>query len=126
MSRLLEFLQGFGEDEAAMGDDDKGMVNEAEGVQSLGGREMSSSMRDEICVCVVVAMVAVAVVVALMVVMGVVVLMVPVGVVVFVIVLRILCIGVVEEVGVLCIGVMEVGCAGVVDILVLGGVWLKE
>ena len=102
-------------------DDDKGMVNEVEGVQSLGGREMSSSMRDGICVCV-----AVAVAVALMVVMGVVKLMVPVGVVVFVIVLRVLCIGVVEVVGVLCIGVTEVGCAGVVDILVLGGVWLKE
>ena len=102
-------------------DDDKGMVNEVEGVQSLGGREMSSSMRDGICVCV-----AVAVAVALVVVMGVVKLMVPVGVVVFVIVLRVLCIGVVEVVGVLCIGVMEVGCKGVVDILVLGGVWLKE
>ena len=43
-------------------DDDKGMISGIEGVRSLGGREMSSSIRDEICVCV-----AVVVVVALMV-----------------------------------------------------------
>ena len=33
-------------------DDDKGMVSDTEGVRSLGGREMSSPMRDGICVCV--------------------------------------------------------------------------
>ena len=33
---------------------------------------------------------------------------------------------VVEVVGVLCIGVLEVDCAGVVDILVLGGVFMVE
>ena len=43
-------------------DDDKGMISGIEGVRNLGGREMSSSIRDEICVCV-----AVVVVVALMV-----------------------------------------------------------
>ena len=32
-------------------DDGKGMVSDVEGVWSLGGREMLSSMRDGICVC---------------------------------------------------------------------------
>ena len=86
--------------------DDKGMVSDNEGVQSLGGREMLSSIRDGICVCVAV------VVVALMVAME-----------VMVIVVRVSCIGVV---GVLCIGVVEVDCAGVVDILVLDEVFLVE
>ena len=45
-------------------DDDKGMISGIEGVRSLGGREMSSSIRDEICVWVAVVVV---VVVALMV-----------------------------------------------------------
>ena len=45
-------------------DDDEGMISDTEGVQSLGGREMSSSIRDGICVCVAVVVV---VVVALMV-----------------------------------------------------------
>ena len=45
-------------------DDDKGMISDIEGVRSLGGREMSSSIRDGICVCVAVVVV---VVVALMV-----------------------------------------------------------
>ena len=98
-------------------DDGKGMVSDVEGVQSLGGREMLSSMRDGICVCV-----ATVVVVALMVAVRLVVLMVVVGVVVFVIVVRILCLGLVGVVGVLCIGAVKVDCAGVVDILVLGGV----
>ena len=79
-------------------DDDKSMVNDVEGVQSLGGREMLSSMREGISVCLV--MVAVGVVV-LMVVRGVVVLMIVVGV--------------------LYIGVVEVDCSGVVDIFMLGG-----
>ena len=48
--------------------DDKGMVSNIEGVQSLGGREISSSMSDGIRVCV--AVVVVVVMVALMVVMG--------------------------------------------------------
>ena len=42
-------------------DDDKGMVRDVEVVRILGGREMLSSMRDGICVCVAVV---VAVVVA--------------------------------------------------------------
>ena len=90
-------------------DDGKGMVSDVEGVQSLGGREMLSSMRDGICV-------------ALMVAVRLVVLMVVMGVVVFVIVVRILCLGLVGVVGVLCIGAVKVDCAGVVDILVFGGV----
>ena len=97
------------------------MVSDIEGVRGLGGREMSNSMRDGICICV-----AVVVVVALMVAVGVVVLMVVVGVVVLVIVVRIWCTGVVGVVGVLCIGVVEVNCTGVVDILVLGGVFVVE
>ena len=68
--------------------------------------DMLSSIRDGICVCVAV------VVVALMVAME-----------VMVIVVRVSCIGVV---GVLCIGVVEVDCAGVVDILVLDEVFLVE
>ena len=106
-------------------DDDKGMVSDVEGVLSLGGRETLSSMRVEICVCVAV----VVVVVALMVVVGVVVLVVAVGVVVLVIVVRVLrelCIGMVEVVGVLRIGTVEVDCTGVVDIMVLGGVFVVE
>ena len=67
-------------------DDDKGMVSDVEGVQSLGGRKTLSSMRDGICVCVVV----VVIVVALMVATGVLVLVVVVGVVVLVIVVRVL------------------------------------
>ena len=78
--------------------DDKGMVNDVEGMYSLGGKEMLSSMRDEICVCV-------AVVVVLMVGMGVVVLMVGVGVKALMVGL-----GVVVLVGVLYIGAMEVDC----------------
>ena len=97
-------------------DDDKGMVNDIDGVESLG--EMSRSIRDGICVCVVV----VVVVVVLMVAMGVVVLMVVVGIAVFVMVVRVSCIGVVGVVGVLRTGALEVYCAGVVDILELGGV----
>ena len=110
-------------------DDDKGMVSEIVSVRSLGGREMSSPMRDGICICVAVVVVVV-LVVALMVAMGVVVFMVVVGIVVLVIVLRVSCIGVVRAVGVLCIGEMEVDCAVVVDILVLGGFswwrWWRE
>ena len=60
---------------------DKSIVNDVEGVQNLGGREILSSMRDGICVRVAV----------------VVVLIVEVGVVVLV--------------GVLCIEVVEVGCS---------------
>ena len=99
-------------------DDDKGMVSDIEGVQSLGGREMSRSMRDGICVCVVV-------VVVLMVAKRVVELMVVVGTVVLMVV-RVSCIGVVGLVGVLCIRALKVDCAGVVDILVLGGVFMVE
>ena len=105
------------------GDDDNGMVSDIEGVRSLGGREMSRSMRDGIFVCVVVAVV---VVVALMVAKRVVVLMVVVETVVLVMVVRVSCIGVVGVVGVLCIRALEVDCAGVVDILVLGWVFMVE
>ena len=94
----------------------KGIISDIEGVQSLGGREMSSSIKDWICVCVLVVLV-----VALMVAIGVVVLM--VGLVVLV---RVLCKGVVGIVGVLCIGAVEVDCPGVVDILVLGGVFVVK
>ena len=38
-------------------DDPKGMVSDIEGVWSLGGREISRSIRDGICVCVVVLLV---------------------------------------------------------------------
>ena len=34
-------------------DDDKDIVNDVEGVQNLGGRDMLSCMRDGISVCVV-------------------------------------------------------------------------
>ena len=90
-------------------DDEKGMVSDAEGVWSLGGTEISSSMRDGVCACVAV------VVVALIEAVGVVGLMVAVGVVVLVIVVR-----------VFCIGAVEVDCAEVVDIFVLGGVFVDR
>ena len=41
------------------GDDAKGMVNDNEGVWSLGGRGMSRSIRDGICDCLVVVVVVV-------------------------------------------------------------------
>ena len=115
-------------------DDAKGMFSDIEGVQSLGGREMSRSKWDRICVCVVVVVVAVVlvVVVALIVAMGVMrmaVLMVVVGIVALVMVVRVACIGVVGVVGmvgVLCIGVLEVDCVGVVDIFVFGAVFVVE
>ena len=88
-------------------DDEKGMVSDVEGVWSLGGTEISSSMRDGVCACVAVVVVAVVV--------GVVGLMVAVGVVVLVIVVR-----------VFCIGAVEVDCAEVVDIFVLGGVFVDR
>ena len=97
-------------------DDGKGMVSDVEGVWSLGGREMLSSMRDGICVCVCVAVVVV--VMALMVAVGVVLLVVVVGVVVLLIVVRVL-----RE---LFIGAVEFGCIGVADVMVLGGVFLVE
>ena len=97
------------------------MVSDIKGVRSLGGREMSRSMRYEICVCVVLV-----VVVAVMVAMGVVVLMVVLGIVVLVRVVRVSCIGVVGVVGLLCIGVLEMDCVGAVDILVLGGFSVVE
>ena len=110
-------------------DDAKGMLSDIEGVRSLGGREMSSSIRDGICVYVVALGVVLVVVVVLMVVMGmmgVVVLMVVVGIVVWAMVVRVACTGVVGVVGVLCMGVLEVDCVGVVDTLVLGVVFLVE
>ena len=42
-----------------MEDDNKRMVSDTESVQSLGGREISSSVRDEIYVYVVVVVVVV-------------------------------------------------------------------
>ena len=110
-------------------DDDKGMVNDVEGVPGLGGRETLSSMRVEICVCVAMVVVVVALMVVMGLVVGVVVLVVAVGVVVLVIVVRVLrelCIGMVEVVGVLRIGTVEVDCTGVVDFMVLGGVFVVE
>ena len=86
-------------------DDDKGIVNDAEGEWSLGGREMLNSMKEKISVYVVV--------VVLIVTVGVVVLMVVVGVVVLMIV-----------VGVLGIGAVEVDFSGVIDIFVLGGIFV--
>ena len=77
-------------------DDDKGIVNDAEGEWSLGGREMLNSMKEKISVYVVV-----------------VVLIVTVGVVVLMIV-----------VGVLGIGAVEVDFSGVIDIFVLGGIFV--
>ena len=101
------------------------MDSEIEGVRSRGGREMSRSIRDRICVrvtvVVVVAVVLVVVVVVLMVVMGVVVLMVVVGIVVLVMVATVSCIGVVGVVGVL-----EVYCVGMADILVLDGIFMVK
>ena len=87
--------------------DNKGLVSDIDGVQSLSGREMSSPMRDGVCVSV---MVVVVVVVSLMVAMGIMVLMVVMGIVVLVIVVR-----------VLCIAAVDVDYAGGVDILVLDG-----
>ena len=101
------------------GDDAKGMVNDNEGVQSLSGRGMSRSIRDGICVCVVVVVVVAVVVIVAMEVMGVVVLM-----VVVVIVVRVACVGVVGVVGKFCIGVLEVDCIAVVEILVLAAVFM--
>ena len=78
------------------GDDAKGMVNNNEGVWSLGGRGMPRSIGDGICVCGVVVVVVVVVLLLLVVlivameVMGVVVFMVVVGIVV-----RVACVGVV-------------------------------
>ena len=69
-------------------DDAKGMVNDNDGVQSLGGTGMSRSIRDGICVCVVVVVIVavvllvVVVLIVVMEVMGVVVFMVVVGIVV--------------------------------------------
>ena len=103
------------------GDDAKGMVNDNEGVQSLSGRGMSRSIRDGICVCVVVVVVVAVVVIVAMEVMGVVVLM-----VVVVIVVRVACVGVVGVVGKFCIGVLEVDCVAVVEILVLAAVFMVD
>ena len=103
------------------------MVNDNEGVQSLGGREMSRSIRDGICVCVVVVVVVavvllvVVVLIVAMEMMRVVVLMVVVGIVV-----RVACLGVVGVVGMLCKGLLEVDCVAVVEILVLGAVLVVE
>ena len=71
-------------------DDDKGPVNDVEVVQNLGGREMLSCMTEGSSVCVVVV---------LMVVVGVAELM--------------------EVVGVVCLGAVEVDCSGVVDLCTL-------
>ena len=94
---MLEFLQRTGKNEGGGGEDNnKGMFSDVVGVRSLGGRETMSSMRDGICVCVAVVVVVVVLIVAVSVV--------AVGGVVLVIVLRVLrelCAGVVEVVGVL-------------------------
>ena len=109
------------------GDDAKGMVNDNEGVRSMGGRGMLRFIRDGIFVCVVVVVVVdvvllvVVVLIVAMEVMGVVVLMVVVGIVV-----RVACVGVVGVLGMLCIGVLEVDCVAVVESLVLGAVFVVE
>ena len=118
--QLLKLLQRPGKDDA------KGLVNDNGGVRSLVRRGMSRSIRDGICVCVVVVVV-VAVVLLLVVlivameVMGVVVFMVVVGIVV-----RVACVGVVGVVGTFCIGVLEVNCVAVVEILVLSAVFVVD
>ena len=121
--RLLKLLQRSGKDEGVWGDGTKGMVNDNEGALSLGGREMSRSIRDGICVSVVVVIVVVVLVVLIvtMEVMGVVVCMVALGTVV-----RVACVGVVGVVGMLYIGVLEVDYVAVVEILVLGAVFVVE
>ena len=83
-------------------DDGKGMISDVECVRSLGGREMFSSMRRGISVCVVVVL--------LMVVVGMVVLTVVVGVVMLMMVL-----------GVLNIEAVKVDCSRVIEVFVLGG-----
>ena len=103
------------------------MVNDNEGVRSLGGRGMSKSIRDGICVSVVVVVVVavvllvVVVLIVAMEVMGVVVSMVVAGIVV-----RVACVGAVGVVGMLCIGVLEVDCVTVVEIFVLGVIFAVE
>ena len=110
------------------GDDAKGMVNDNEGVWSLGGREMSKSIKDGICVCVVVvvvvAVVLVVVVVVLIVAMEV--MVVVVFIIVVGIMVRVASVGAVGVVGILCIGVLEADCVAVVEILVLGAVFVVE
>ena len=51
-------------------DDDKGIVIDVEGVQSLGGRGTLSSMRDGICVSVAAVVVVVVLIVAVSLVAG--------------------------------------------------------
>ena len=96
-------------------EDDKGIVSDTEGVRSLGGREMSRSMRYRICAFVAVVVLVVVVVVVLILAMREVVLMVALEIMVLV-----------GVVGVLRIGALEVDCAGVVGILLLGGVSVAE
>ena len=94
-------------------DGGKGMVSDVVGVQSLGGREMFSSMREGIYVCVVM--------VVLIVVVGVVVLMVVVGVlgvVVLTVVVGVVVLMIVK--GVLYMGAVEVDSSGMIEIFMLG------
>ena len=72
-------------------DDDKGMVNDVEGVQNQGGREMLSCFREGISVFVVGVLTVMVGVIELMVVI------------------------------VVCFGVVEVDCLGLTDTFVLGG-----
>ena len=106
------------------GDDAKGMVNDNESVRSLGGRGMSRSIRDAIFVCVVVVVIVVMLLLLLVVVL--IVAMEVMGLVVVKIVVRVACVGVVEVVGTFCIGVLEVDCVAVVEILVLGVVFVVD
>ena len=69
-------------------DDAKGTVSDIEGARRLGGREMPRSIRDGICVGVVVVVVVVVVLMGEMGAMGVVVLMVVVGIMVLAMVVR--------------------------------------
>ena len=91
-------------------DDDKEMDSDIEAVGRLGGRVMSKSIRNGICVCVVVVVVKREVVV--------------VRIVMWVMMVRVSCIRVLGLVGVLYIGALEVNCVGVAGILVLGGVFV--
>ena len=86
-------------------DDGKGMVNDDGVVRSMGRTEKLSPMREKTSLYVEEVVLIIAV--------GVVVLMVVVGVVVLMIM-----------VGVLCIGAVEVDCPGLVDIFVLGRVFV--
>ena len=125
--QLLKLLQRSGKDEEVWGVG--GMIPSGwlmtMRVCGVWVREMLRSIRDGICVCVVVVVVVavtlllLVVLIVAMEVMEVVVLIVVVGIVV-----RVASLGVVGVLGMLCIGVLEVDCVVLVEILVLGAVFV--